>query len=121
MREFRIDWRLLGLLTVAGLVFASLFLPQSMEDMRTGYWAIEHFTAYFIATFILFLGWRRPAAVAGTLIFLGVVLEALQCLQPTHSLNVFAALSSVAGVLVALPIALAFIPREEASLSSSKR
>jgi len=112
MSSFNVNWRLMGLLTVAGLVFASLFLPQKLEEMRTGYWAIEHFLAYFVATFVIFMGWRRPLAVAGTLVFLGVTLEALQCLQPGHTVNVFAALSSVSGSLVALPLAVAFLPRE---------
>ena len=58
------------------------------------------------------MGWRRPLAVGGTLVLLGVLLEVLQCLQPTHSPNVFAALSSITGALVALPLAVAFIPRE---------
>ena len=112
MSNFNVNWRLMGLLTVAILVFASLFLPQRFEEMRSGYWAIEHFLAYFVATFVIFMGWRRPIAVAGTLVFLGVVLEALQCLQPDHSLNVFAALSSVTGALAALPFAVTLIPRE---------
>jgi VanZ family protein len=111
MRDFGINWRLMGFLTVAVLVFASLFLPPRVEEMRSGYWAIEHFLAYFLATFVLFMGWRRPLAVAGSLVFLGVLLEALQCLEPTHSPNVYAALSSVSGVLVALPFAVAFRPR----------
>ena len=112
MRELSVNWRLMGLLTIAILVFASLFLPQRIEEMRTGYWAVEHFLAYFLATFVIFMGWRRPVAAAGTLVFLGIVLEALQCLQPGHSVNVFAALSSVTGALIALPFAIAFIPRE---------
>jgi VanZ family protein len=121
MREFGINWRLMGLLTVAALVFASLFLPQRVEEMRSGYWAMEHFLAYFLATFVIFMGWRRPLAVAGGLVFLGVLLEALQCLEPTHSPNVYAALSSVSGVLVALPFAVAFRARERGPLKSGKR
>ena len=111
MSSFNVNWRLMGLLTVATLVFASLFLPQKLEEMRTGYWAIEHFLAYFVATYVIFMGWRRPFAVAGALVFLGFTLEALQCFQPGHTVNVFAALSSVAGALIALPFAIAFIPR----------
>ena len=112
MSSFNVNWRLMGLLTIAVLVFASLFLPQRLEEMRTGYWAVEHFLAYFVATFVIFMGWRRPLAVMGTLMFLGVTLEALQCLQPGHTVNAFAALSSVSGALVGLPFAIAFIPRD---------
>ena len=88
-------------------------MPQRFEEMRTGYWAVEHFLAYFLATFVIFMGWRRPLAVAGTLVLLGVTLEGLQCLQATHTPNAFAALSSVTGALLALPLAVAFIRREE--------
>jgi len=104
-------WRLCGGLTVTLLIIASLLLPPSVEEMRTGYWAVEHFIAYFAAMFIVFLGWRRPFAVAGTLIVLGVLLEALQCLQPGHVPNIFAALSSVTGVLAAFPFVVLLIPR----------
>ena len=121
MREVSINWRLMGLLTVAVLIFASLFLPPRVEAMRSGYWAIEHFLAYFLATAVVFMGWRRPLAVAGSLVFLGVLLEALQCLEPTHSPNVYAALSSVSGVLVALPFAVAFRPREPEPLNPGKQ
>jgi hypothetical protein len=48
----------MGLLTVAVLVFASLFLPPRVEEMRSGYWGIEHFLAYFLATFVVFMGDR---------------------------------------------------------------
>ena len=112
MDGFSVNWRLMGALTVGLLVFASLFLPQRVEEMRTGYWAIEHFLAYFVATFVIFMGWRRPLAVGGTLVFLAVTLEALQCLQANHSVNVFAALSSVTGTIFALPLALALISRD---------
>ena len=91
MDGFRINWRLMGVLTVATLVFASLYLPQRVEEMRTGYWAVEHFLAYFLATFVVFMGWRRPLAVGATLVFLGVLLEVLQCLNPAHSPNPLAA------------------------------
>jgi VanZ family protein len=121
MRVFGINWRLMGFLTVAVLVFASLFLPPRVEEMRSGYWAIEHFLAYFLATFVIFMGWRRPLAVAGSLVFLGVLLEALQCLEPTHSPNVYAALGSVSGVLVALPFAVAFRARERGPIKSGKQ
>ena len=103
MSGISINWRVLGVFTLASLVFASLFLPPRVEEMRTGYWAVEHFLAYFVATFIIFMGWRRPLAVAGILVLLGLLLEALQCLKPDHIPNIFAALSSVAGVLLALP------------------
>jgi VanZ family protein len=121
MANLRINWRLLGLLTVAMLIFASLLLPQRMEAMRTGYWAAEHFLAYFLATFVVLRGWRRPLTVAATLIFLGILLEVLQCLDPIHSPNPLAALSSVTGVLAALPIAIFLIPQEREAVAAIDR
>ena len=41
MSSFSVNWRLMGLLTVATLVSASLFLPQRLGEMRTG--LVEHF------------------------------------------------------------------------------
>lgn len=110
---YNINWRLMGILTVATLIFLSLFLPQRFEEMRTGYWAVEHFLAYFLATFVIFMGWRRPLAVAGTLVLLAIALEGLQCLEAHHTPNPFAALSSVTGALLALPLAVAFIRSEQ--------
>ena len=118
MSSFSINWRLMGLLTVATLVFASLFLPQRLEEMRTGYWAVEHFLAYFVATFVVCRGWR-PLAVVGTLVFLGLLLEALQCLEVDHDPNIFAALSSVGGVLVAFPLVIGLIPRKTETLEAT--
>ena len=119
MSSFSVNWRLMGLLTVATLVSASLFLPQRLEEMRTGYWAVEHFLAYFVATFVVCRGWRRPLAVAGTLVFLGLLLEALQCLEVDHDPNIFAALSSVGGVLVAFPLVVGLIPRKTETLEAT--
>ena len=103
----------MGLLTVATLIFLSLFLPQRFEEMRTGYWAVEHFLAYFLATFVIFMGWRRPLSRWLVLwYYLPSRLRACSACQATHTPNAFAALSSVIGTLVALPLAVAFIRRE---------
>ena len=96
----RFGRRLCGVLTVAALVFASLLLPSKLEQMRTGHWEIEHFFAYLVAAPLICLGWPRPFVVASTLIPVAALLEALQCLRPDHSPNIFAALSSIAGVMV---------------------
>ena len=50
--------------------------PAKWEQLRTGHWAIEHFLAYFVATSIVWLGWRRPLLVAGGLMIAAVLLEA---------------------------------------------
>jgi hypothetical protein len=48
-----------------------------------------------------------------------VLLEALQCLESDHIPNPFAALSSVGGVLVALPLVVLLIPREPETLKAA--
>ena len=91
--------RLCAVLAFAILVIASLLLPPQLEGMRSGHWAIEHFLAYFAAVPIICLAWPRPFLVAAALIPSAALLEALQCIDPGHSPNIFAALSSIGGVL----------------------
>jgi VanZ family protein len=99
--NFRVKWkRLCGVVAVAGIIFA-YFLPPSLERLRTGHWEVEHFLAYFAVTSIICLGWRRPSAVAVTLIAVAALLEALQSLTPTHSANLLGVLTAAAGALTA--------------------
>jgi VanZ family protein len=91
--------RLCGVLVVALLIFASL-MPPKLEQLRTGHWEIEHFLAYLAAVPILYLGWPRPFLIAAALVPTAALLEALQCLQPDHSPNSLAALSSMGGAAV---------------------
>jgi hypothetical protein len=53
--------RLCGVVALAVIIFASRMLPPSWERLRTGDWAAEHFLAFFAATLIVCLGWRRPS------------------------------------------------------------
>jgi hypothetical protein len=92
-------------LVLAALIIASLFLPARLEQLRSGHWEVEHFLAYFVAVPIICLGWPRPLLVAAGLIPLAALLEALQSLNPIHSPNLFAAISSIAGVLAGTPLA----------------
>ena len=77
--------RLCGVVALALVVFASLMLPPQLKRLRTGHWAVEHFLAYFAATSIVCLGWRRPFVVAGSLMAAAAILEALQGLTPNHT------------------------------------
>ena len=101
--HFRLGWmRLWGGLALAGIVFASVMLPTSWEKLRTGHWAIEHFVAYFAATLILCLGWRRPFLVAGVLAaIVAPLLEVIQIFTPNHSASLLSVLSGAAGALAA--------------------
>ena len=110
----RLSWiRLSGVLAVGLLIFASLMMPMAWEGLRSGHWAVEHFAAYFATTLILCRGWSRPFLVMGFLLILAMLLEALQCLNPDHTPNIFAALSSIGGAMVAAPLAISlFRPSE---------
>jgi VanZ family protein len=99
--NFRLRWiRLCGVVALALIIFA-YFLPPGLEGLRTGHWEVEHFLAYFAATSIICLGWRRPFAVAVTLVAAAALLEALQLLTPNHSANLLAVLTGAAGALTA--------------------
>ena len=101
-----ISWvHLCGVVAVAVIIFASLMLPPSWQRLRTGHWAVEHFLAYFAATSIVCFSWRGPFVVAGLLMLLAALLEALQSLQPNHPPNLLAALSSGGGALAAALLA----------------
>ena len=98
--DSRFGRRLCSVLVLAVLIFASLLLPPRLEQLRTGHWEIEHFLAYVVAVPIICLGWPRPFLVAIALVPAAALLEILQCLQPYHSPNIVAALSSIGGVVV---------------------
>jgi hypothetical protein len=97
--------RLCGVVALALIIFASLMLPAKWQRLRTGHWAVEHFLAYFAATSIVCLGWEHPLLVAGMLILLAALLEALQSLQPNHPPNLLAALSGAGGASAAALLA----------------
>jgi VanZ family protein len=111
-------WRIFGGFTLAAIIVASLMLPPELEQLRTGHFAIEHFLAYFAATCVLCRGWPRPFLVAGALMVLAGLLEALQTLDPDHNFSVLAALSSMAGVATAVPLAIFLRQPAEMKVSS---
>ena len=51
------------------------------------HWQAEHFLVYFLATSIFCLAWPRPFIVAGVMIAVSALLEALQGLTPDRSVN----------------------------------
>jgi hypothetical protein len=117
----RFAGRLSGVLAVAALVFASLLLPSKLEQMRSGHWEIEHFFAYLVAVPLICLGWPRPFAVASTLTPVAALLEALQSLTPAHSPNIFAALSSIAGVMAGTLLTVLIIKLSELQAAKTEK
>ena len=99
---FRVNWiQICGVLAFAFVVFASLLLPEQVEQMRTGHWFAEHFVGYFAASAVICLGWRRPLVVAGMLTIVAFVLEGLQALTPNHSANFLSVLGGACGAWLA--------------------
>jgi VanZ family protein len=99
---FRVNWiQICGVLAIAFVVFASLLLPEQVEQMRTGHWFAEHFIGYFAASAVICLGWRRPLLVAGILTVAAFVLEGLQALTPNHSSNLLSVLGGASGAWLA--------------------
>ena len=70
---------------------------------------------------IICLAWPRPFLVAAALIPSAALLEALQCLEPGHSPNIFAALSSIGGVLVGALLATLLLRVRTLQIEPQKR
>ena len=77
---------------------------------RSGFgWEIDHFVGYFVITLMFCFAWPRPFVVGGGLVVFAASLEALQAFTPDRSSNVFAALYSSCGVVLAAVLAGVFI------------
>jgi VanZ family protein len=89
---------------IALLVLGSLSSTFAQPRTVLG-WELEHALGYFVATSIVCLAWPRPLKVAGAMIVLHVVLEALQALTPDRHPNLLAVVYGTAGVLTAALLA----------------
>lgn len=93
-----------GVALLAAIAVASL-IPEQWQ-LRTGlHWLVEHFLIYFAATTIICLAWSRPFVVAGVLMVLAGLLEALQGLTADRIPDLPTAFSGVAGVAAAALLA----------------
>jgi hypothetical protein len=91
---------LCGAVVLIAAVVASL-MPANMQ-IRTGlHWQVEHFLVYFLPTAIVCLAWPRPFIVAGVMIAVSALLEALQGPTPDRTPDLPRALSAAAGALTA--------------------
>ena len=71
-------WLALGGMALLVAIAVATLIPEQWQ-LRTGlHWLAEHFLIYFAATAILCLAWPRPFVVAGVLMALAGLLEALQ-------------------------------------------
>ena len=116
MSPARSKWiALCGAVVLIAAVVASL-IPANMQ-IRTGlHWQVEHFLVYFLATSIVCLAWPRPFIVAGVMIAVSALLEALQGLTPVPT-----ALSAAAGALTAGVLAKLVILARKLALARAKQ
>jgi hypothetical protein len=93
-----------GLVLIAAIAVATL-IPTGWE-LRTGlHWLVEHFLVYFAVTLVFCIAWPRPALVAGVLMVLAGVFEALQGLTTDRTPDLLTAISGAAGVISAALLA----------------
>jgi len=92
-RIFALGGALLVAIAVASLI------PAGWQIRLGLHWLVEHFLIYFAVTVLLCLAWPRPFLVAGSLMVLAGVLEALQGLTADRVPDLPTALSGAAGVL----------------------
>jgi len=91
---------LCGALALGAIVLATLAPAQWVPRLGV-HWMLEHFLGYFALSAIICLGWPRPFLVAGMLMVLAGVLEALQGATVDRTPDVLSALSGAGGVLTA--------------------
>jgi hypothetical protein len=94
----------LGVVMLAAIAADSL-VPVTLQIRSGLHWLIEHFLAYFAVTFLLCLALPRPFIVAGSLMVIAAVMEALQGLTADRIPDFATAFCGAAGVLTAALLA----------------
>ena len=89
---------LLGAAAAVALAVATLIPGSWVPRTGLGY-KFEHFSAYFVTAIILSVASRRPYVVAGSLVVVAALLEALQNLTPDRSADLTAPLAAAAGAI----------------------
>ncbi len=95
---------LCGALLIAAIAADSL-VPVAWQIRLGLHWLVEHFLAYLAATAILCVAWPRPFIVAGALMALACVLEALQGLTSDRIPDLPTALAGAGGAMAAALLA----------------
>ena len=99
---------LLGAAAAVALAVATL-IPGSWVP-RTGLgFKFEHFSAYFVTAIVLCVASRRPYLVAGSLVVVAAILEALQNLTPDRSADLTAPLAAAAGAICGATLMMLFL------------
>ena len=85
-----------GAILIAAIAADSL-VPVAWQVRLGLHWLVEHFLAYFTVTMIFCLALPRPFVVAGMLMVLPAIMEALQSLTADRIPDLPTALSGAAG------------------------
>jgi len=94
----RVGFAIAGALLVAAVIADSL-APVTLQ-VRTGlHYLVEHFLAYFTVTMFFSVALQRPFIVAGVVMALAALIEALQGLTADRIPDIPTALSGAAGAL----------------------
>src|SRR5215472_586940 len=112
--------KICGVATVVFLAFIALCPADWVPRTNLGF-ELDHFLAFFFVTCLVCLAWHRPFVVGGTLIVVGVLLEALQLFTPDRSANVLGAVYSAAGALAAALVADLFLRARKRMCNESTR
>jgi hypothetical protein len=99
--RFRVGAKFCSVAAMVLLVIVALCPADWLVLLRTGYWATEHFLAFFAVTSIVCLAWPRPFVVGGALMVVAALLEALQGLTPDRTPNLMGAFWGAVGALAA--------------------
>ena len=94
-------WGVLCGAVALGLIALATLMPTDWVPRPGLHWLIEHFVGYFALTIIACVAWPRPVPVAGILMVLAGVLEALQGATVDRTPDMLSAVSGAAGVLAA--------------------
>jgi VanZ family protein len=92
-------WLAVGGAILIAAIAADSLVPVAWQ-VRTGlHWLIEHFLAYFVVTMVFCLALARPIIVAGVIMALAALIEALQGLTADRIPDLPTALSAAGGAL----------------------
>ena len=99
---------LLGAAAAVALAVATLIPGNWVPRTGLGF-KFEHFSAYFVTAIVLCVASRRPYVVAGSLIVVAAILEALQNLTPDRSADLTAPLAAAAGAICGATLVMLFL------------
>jgi hypothetical protein len=111
---------LLGAAAAVALAAATLMPGSWVPRTGLGY-KFEHFSAYFVTAIVLSVASRRPCVVAGSLVVVAAILEALQTLTPDRSADLTAPLAAMAGAICGVTLVMLSMRAKSSLIAVWKR